>query len=87
MFLSKMTAATLEDLNYIVDPSAVRFRAAYSIRVVILYVRRRPMRRATQLQIKTMYTYSTEDHYLAAKRLGGTNRHTIVYNEERKWCT
>ncbi|MEP5376281.1 MAG: hypothetical protein ABJQ14_10945, partial [Hyphomicrobiales bacterium] len=25
MFLSKMTAATLDDMNYVVDPSAVSF--------------------------------------------------------------
>lgn len=29
MFLSKMTAAVLDDLNYIVDPSAVRSETAY----------------------------------------------------------
>lgn len=31
MFLSKITAATLEDIEYIVDPSAVRFETEYAI--------------------------------------------------------
>lgn len=30
MFLSKMTAAVLDDLKYIVDASAVSFEAGYS---------------------------------------------------------
>ena len=39
MFLSKMTAATLEDINYIVDASMVRFESEYA--VFPLYVLRR----------------------------------------------
>lgn len=31
MFLSKMTAAVLDDLNYIVDPSAVSSYADYAV--------------------------------------------------------
>lgn len=30
MYLSKVTAATLDDMDYIVDPSAVRFRLVRS---------------------------------------------------------
>ena len=31
MFLSKMTAATLEDIEYIVDSSMVRFELQYGV--------------------------------------------------------
>ena len=33
MHLSKMTAAVLDDLNYIVDPSTVRFDAVFAVNI------------------------------------------------------
>lgn len=52
MFLSKMTAATLEDINYIVDTSMVKLTPEYTL--VHWCIRRLPTMLATQLPPATI---------------------------------
>lgn len=70
MFLSKMTAATLEDIEYIVDASMVRLGTENV--AVTSYVRSQQTMPATQLPLEAMLTYATESNFLAAKTVGGT---------------
>ena len=65
MFLSKMTAATLEDIGYIVDSSMVRFELQYG--VVPWNVQRRPTMVASYLTRKTTPRYSTAGRHLSVQ--------------------
>ena len=76
MLLSKMTAATLEEIEYIVDSSMVRFEPQYA--VVSWNVRRRPSMVAIKLPRETTPRHFTAGPHLSVKTFRGTSRRNTV---------
>ena len=65
MFMSKMTATTLEDTDYIVDASMVRFESEYA--VVRLYLLRRSTMILSQRLRELPPSHATAGRHLSVK--------------------
>ena len=71
MFLSKMTAAILDDLDYVVDTSAVSLYPVVYVTEQVLHVRRRSTMLVTQQTLEVTPTPETSGRDLTAGNVAG----------------
>ena len=71
MFLSKMTAAILDDLDYVVDASAVSLCTVVYVTEQVSHVRRRSTMVVTQRTLAATPTLETAGRDLTARNVAG----------------